>query len=131
MFLQVWPKMIQIGVIVIWNCVLESLTQNDLLKWWPHHPKECLIGKSLVLLNGGENAEHKANKHRHKPRHKNYQNNLNFFAEALGAYGFSNMDVFLEKFQTAFDLVIAQLDDLCYLYLDFYIDHLVGGWDPK
>ena len=27
--------------------------------------------------------------------------------------------------------LIAQLDDLCYLYLDFYIDHLVGGWDPK
>ena len=84
--LQIWPKIIgSIGVWTIQYSAFASLTQynlfdwgltfqnsvsNYLLYWWPYHPKQCFIGKSLVLLNSGENAEHKANKHRHKPGHK-------------------------------------------------------------
>ena len=35
-----------------------------------HHPEKSLIGEPLVLLNGRENTEDKADKHRHEPSRK-------------------------------------------------------------
>ena len=32
-----------------------------------HHPEECLVGKVLVLLDGGEDAEYQAHQDHHEP----------------------------------------------------------------
>ena len=41
-----------------------------------HHPKQCLVGESSVILDGREHTEYQANQHRKEPgEHRSDDNN--------------------------------------------------------
>ena len=72
-----------------------------------HHPEKSLIGEPLVLLNGRENTEDKADKHRHEPSRKRTTIMINIINQDSNQY---------VKYMFA---TKARVDKIDLLYFDF------------